>query len=291
LPLFLPSQQDNDLDDGSLKELRLRLYCKYWGSHAEDALIYKMLLGLKEDPNAKIPKVIEIYGNKDPCFQCQIKLQWLVDLLAHEDKSEHIIHYYSKEEFIDQCLYVDLPQMVTNCFTTRKPEEKNKIKKFTFVSGNELSHPLELFVAPYDILEDFLKDRMLSGEYEGKIIQVEKIEERIILQIKITKILCASLACEQDSNKIHIEQNIPVSELDKLKNFYNKGKKVYILLPPNSTLDEFKINDQITFKLSENYKNIEQKWASNLKERKGNFGEAIEKYSDIVKVGREERND
>ena len=262
-------------DNSELREMQLRLYCRYWGKHAEDALIYKILTRFRD--YRQIPRVIEIYGSEDPCFQCQIKLQWLADHLAEISSkfggintTPITIIYYSKRGACAQCLYIGMPPLVVNCFTTRKPEEISKIKQFVFIaqdssssSSSSSSHPLEAFMAPIKILKanKLLRPRMLSGQYEGEILEVTKSDDGgVILKIEIKRILHASLAY-QPEGVIPVNPEIcQLDDLDELCKLYNSKKKVCIYLSPKTipSGQQFDKNSKISFNIVDNIEDVPQ---------------------------------
>lgn len=129
-------------------EAHLKLFIQNWGKHAEDALILQILDNVRKF--GKIPKKIEIYGTKDPCFHCQMKLQWLADLLrgkieraemnqfikVTEPSPETEICYYSKKDFESECVMMQVPTtQKSRRYTTRTLNELNKIKVFNFTSN------------------------------------------------------------------------------------------------------------------------------------------------------------
>jgi hypothetical protein len=143
-------------------EFLLELFCRQWGKEAEDALIFNILQNLEK--YGRIPEVIEIYGNKDPCFQCQVKLQWLADnltkmivqtraeyglpALTHEPGKKLTIKYYAKEEYQGPCLHVGMGEIGSRKLTTRKVSDIGQIMKFEFIEGDTESQPISVY-APF----------------------------------------------------------------------------------------------------------------------------------------------
>lgn len=130
------------------RDAHVKLFLQNWGKHAEDALILQVIDNVRKF--GKIPKKITIYGTKDPCFHCQMKLQWLADLLRKRivgadlnqfiqtaDASPEVeICYYSKKEFESECVMMQVPTaQKSRHYTTRTMQELNGIKKFSFVSN------------------------------------------------------------------------------------------------------------------------------------------------------------
>jgi hypothetical protein len=249
---FLPPPENSTFSVRDERELQLRLYCKYWGNHAEDALIYRVLQNL--NAYGRSPNKIEIYGNKDPCFQCQVKLQWLADYL------KTTIVYYSNDAYHGPCLHIDAPCMVVNYFSTRPQRESGKIKKFTFERDDPFLHPLEAFIAPIDTLreKDLLKPRMLMGDYEGTVLEVLKSAEGgVLLKIAIDRILSTSLLYQP--GKIPIDSEIRLPEnLTELCKLYNRKKNVYIYVPQELAGLPFSTKNCISFRLIDNRIDIKQ---------------------------------
>lgn len=117
----------------------MELFCAQHCGHTEDALIHKTMQEIENF--GKVPGKIEIFGNIDPCPQCQIKLQWLADILpkkiAEKTGAKNPgcleICYYSKHQHGEHCI-------VSNCFgkdlSTRRGNENNKLKVFIFSTGD-----------------------------------------------------------------------------------------------------------------------------------------------------------
>lgn len=178
-----------------------KLFLQRWGREAEDALIFQLLRHVEKCKN--IPTKIEIYGTLDPCFQCQIKLQWMADLLGGELKiargnrkikfyqnglikekhgQEVQIHYFSKKGIETNCVIDKLPSNVvrTDSYTTRMASEKGKLKKFYF-SSKKLAAERELEI--FNIFDINLDDPgRLSPEIMANIITEKKRSIKVHLK-------------------------------------------------------------------------------------------------------------
>lgn len=80
--------------------------------HAESAFMDKFLIQSRHPSHLAPPQVIKIYGNRDPCFHCQITLSKFADLLfIHQGKQLVEICYYSQKIFEGPC---KLPPAICN---------------------------------------------------------------------------------------------------------------------------------------------------------------------------------
>ncbi len=200
----------------------LKLFCRYWEKEAEDALIFKILQNLEKYD--RIPRVIEIYGNKDPCFQCQVKLQWLADNLAKkiiDARKRHslpiptrapeeklTILYYAKDECQAPCLHVPLGKIAPWKLATRKESEMGQIMRFEFIEGDMKSLPVRAFTP--------LSMRMLRGGYSGKIVSIDNKKKILAVEITESKV-------EWPPTEVQLTIDTP----EELCAFYNR-KKIYI---------------------------------------------------------------
>lgn len=160
-------------------KLKLKCFCDIRGKHAEDALILSVLQKLQN--YSKIPLIIEIYGSEDPCFQCQVKLQWFSSILVGNSQPPIEIYYYSKNGFEGNCLYADVQiekDMGKEKFRTRPLIDEGKLAKFTFTNnGNDTQYEPLLFSFP---------KKMSMGIYEGKVI---KKSGKNTYNVKVTEIV------------------------------------------------------------------------------------------------------
>lgn len=143
-------------EDEAVK-VKLELFCNQWGSHAEDAFIRKLLYDVKSNNFSRVPRTIDIYGTKDPCFQCQVKLQWLANALKKEfsqllsltDQKNYnlVIRYFSKDSFTTQCA---IPGVLPHdrMYCTRPSHEQKLdgtdralVKLFIFDAGDQSYKP------------------------------------------------------------------------------------------------------------------------------------------------------
>jgi len=176
---FVSNEFHLSADTTDIKDIMLQLFVNKWGKHAEDAFIHQFLQQLDKrnsiSEKIEIPKKIEIYGTEDPCFQCQMKLQWLansyVKLIHIHNKKlssatppQHVeistppqhleICYYAKNRFNGMCVCSnpnkkfegtvsssDNPYERTS--KTRPRSLKGKLLKFTFVGNGEYDSPFE----------------------------------------------------------------------------------------------------------------------------------------------------
>ena len=129
--------------------------------HAETKGVYDILKGIEDGNIHTKPREIKIYGNNDPCFQCQELLQKFADFIDEhffEDKTPTKIIYYSKNKFHGACLLPQasleptqevvkevlwhgrveklvstvVPDIFSGWASSRKSEDCGKILAFTF---------------------------------------------------------------------------------------------------------------------------------------------------------------
>lgn len=138
----------NTYEDPKFQNNRfMRFFCKIWGREAEDAFIHHIFdkqLFTKFSADLTRPIQIDIYGTEDPCFQCQIKLQWLANLLSEKNNSSEVkICYYSQDnyngpcELQSSCIKGKETIMSENYNTREGGDDNHKLYKFIFISGED----------------------------------------------------------------------------------------------------------------------------------------------------------
>jgi len=148
---FTDDEISKSTEPKDINQQSLELLCWYFGADAEDALIHKLLSEIEFLGN--LPKEIEIFGDKDPCPQCQFKLQWLADEIKRkstgsDDSPVKVCYYAEKSYGAPYCVvstsvpliykYNDDRSSVVNSYETRKGGKKDsKLKVFLFESGKE----------------------------------------------------------------------------------------------------------------------------------------------------------
>ncbi|MDR1057662.1 MAG: hypothetical protein LBL17_03805 [Coxiellaceae bacterium] len=172
-------------------EFLTKLFCRYWAKEAEDALIFEILQKVKK--YGSYLNKIEIYGNRDSCFQCQAKLQWLTTYL-----NLYILDY-AQEEF--QTTYLVNPDKdVVSCkLATRQETDIDNIVKFELSPGDRF--PIRAFT-PASM-------KMMKGQYTGIIRSIDASKN--ILRVEIIQI----------AEEYHSKENSSVNtkeELIKLNN-------------------------------------------------------------------------
>ncbi|EKE01153.1 MAG: hypothetical protein ACD_21C00202G0002 [uncultured bacterium] len=177
------------------------LFCRHCGRHAEDALIYEILRNLEKYD--EIPEVIEIYGNKDPCFQCQIKLQWLADNLAG---------------MIESARSDGLPQLIISTKVSAEGKEEivklpltadNKGKRvkleIVYYSKNAFKGPCFVDLSKLDMKAPESKEFVTRTESERS----ETLEENPILKFKFTEGAKTQPSIKEDSK----DSQLPTTEV------------------------------------------------------------------------------
>lgn len=148
----LPTEDINNLT--AVKNL-LMSFLSLSGTHCEDAFIGSFIRDIEMN-NFEIDSFgdeinIKMYGSTDPCFQCQLKLQWLSNVLSEKLSNKPVtITYYSDNEHSCRLLIcnpvlsddIETDDFVEDNFeqsySTRALDlqgHRNNIKAFVFTSG------------------------------------------------------------------------------------------------------------------------------------------------------------
>jgi len=128
--------------------------------HAESLFIDKLLHDFFLDDNKAEQRInyINIFGNRDPCFQCQLLLHKLADLIGQQCASPitqpafQKIRYYSENSFTGPCFLPpklchydkSIPEdYKKNVYSSRLMGQQGKLLSFDFRSKSE--HKVYLF--------------------------------------------------------------------------------------------------------------------------------------------------
>ncbi|EKE01165.1 MAG: hypothetical protein ACD_21C00201G0003 [uncultured bacterium] len=169
-------------------KLGMWLLEKSSGQHAEDAVIFSILSDIESGDIKKQIKTIEIYGSKDPCFVCQVKLQHLANTLnrriqaknpeSNTENTKLTIYYYSNRQCKMHC-WVKLEGNRNSKygveFTTRPDIYNYRLAKFTFEQLDDGKEKADGGKAPPIVEEE--KPEAVKGTDETQAVTTEAKEQ------------------------------------------------------------------------------------------------------------------